>query len=39
LGIELNEEVLKQHLHPSDKSFFAPTTEWDELRSHDRVFS
>jgi L-alanine-DL-glutamate epimerase-like enolase superfamily enzyme len=39
LGIELNEEVLKEHLHPSDKSFFAPTSEWDELRSHDRVFS
>jgi L-alanine-DL-glutamate epimerase-like enolase superfamily enzyme len=39
LGIELNEEVLKQHLHPSDKSFFVPTSEWDELRSHDRIFS
>jgi L-alanine-DL-glutamate epimerase-like enolase superfamily enzyme len=39
LGIELNEDVVKQHLHPSDKSFFAPTTEWNELRSHDRVFS
>ena len=39
LGIELNEEVVKQHLHPSDKSFFAPTTQWDEKRSHDRVFS
>jgi L-alanine-DL-glutamate epimerase-like enolase superfamily enzyme len=39
LGIELNEDVLKQHLHPDDKSFFAPTTEWDQLRSHDRIFS
>ena len=39
LGLELNEEVLKQHLHPGDKSYFAPTTEWDELRSHDRIFS
>ena len=39
LGIELNEEVVKQHLHPSDKSYFAPTTQWDEKRSHDRVFS
>jgi L-alanine-DL-glutamate epimerase-like enolase superfamily enzyme len=39
LGIELNEEVLKQHLHPSDKNYFAPTPEWDARRSHDRIFS
>jgi L-alanine-DL-glutamate epimerase-like enolase superfamily enzyme len=39
LGIELNEEVLKQHLHPKDKSFFAPTEEWNEKRSHDRTWS
>ena len=39
LGIELNEDVIKQHLHPRDKSFFAPTKEWDERRSHDRIFS
>jgi hypothetical protein len=30
---------VKQHLHPDDKTFFAPTTEWDRLRSHDRIFS
>ncbi len=39
LGIELNEEEVKKHLHPKDQSFFAPTTEWNELRSHDRLFS
>lgn len=39
LGIELNEEVVKEHLHSRDKSFFAPTDEWNEKRSHDRVFS
>ncbi len=39
LGIELNEEVLKQHIDPRDKSYFAPTKEWDELRSHDRIYS
>ena len=39
LGIELNEEVLKQHLHASDKTFFEPTTQWDDKRSHDRIFS
>ncbi|PSR56421.1 mandelate racemase/muconate lactonizing enzyme family protein [Adhaeribacter arboris] len=39
LGIELNEDVVKQHLHQRDKTFFAPTKEWDERRSHDRIFS
>ncbi|MBL0269851.1 MAG: mandelate racemase/muconate lactonizing enzyme family protein [Chitinophagaceae bacterium] len=39
LGIELNDEVLKQHLHPSDKSYFEPTPQWNEKRSHDRIFS
>src|SRR6187455_17069 len=39
LGIELNDEVLKQHLHASDKTYFAPTAEWDAKRSHDRIFS
>ncbi len=39
LGIELNEDVLKEHLDPRDKSFFAPTKEWDILRSHDRTYS
>jgi L-alanine-DL-glutamate epimerase-like enolase superfamily enzyme len=39
LGIELNEEVVKAHLDSRDKSFFKPTEEWNELRSHDRTFS
>jgi L-alanine-DL-glutamate epimerase-like enolase superfamily enzyme len=39
LGIELNEEAVKAHLSPRDKSFFAPTEEWNERRSHDRPFS
>ena len=39
LGIELNEEEVKRHLSPKDKSFFAPTPEWNELRSHDRIYS
>lgn len=39
LGIELNEVVLKEHLHPKDKSYFAPTEEWNEKRSHDRIWS
>jgi L-alanine-DL-glutamate epimerase-like enolase superfamily enzyme len=39
LGIELNDEVVKQHLHPADKSYFAPTPMWDERHSHDRTYS
>jgi L-alanine-DL-glutamate epimerase-like enolase superfamily enzyme len=39
LGIELNEDVVKEHLHPRDKSFFAPTDEWNDKRSHDRTWS
>ncbi|MDH6304816.1 L-alanine-DL-glutamate epimerase-like enolase superfamily enzyme [Parabacteroides sp. PH5-13] len=39
LGIELNEDVVKEHLHRSDKSFFKPTPEWNDKRSHDRLWS
>jgi len=39
LGIELNEEELKKHLHSSDKTYFAPTPEWNDKRSHDREWS
>jgi L-alanine-DL-glutamate epimerase-like enolase superfamily enzyme len=39
LGIELNDEEVKKHLHPKDKSYFAPTKEWDDKRSHDRLWS
>ncbi len=39
LGIEINEEVVKAHLHPSDSSYFAPTEEWNTKRSHDRTYS
>jgi L-alanine-DL-glutamate epimerase-like enolase superfamily enzyme len=39
LGVELNEEVLKEHLVKDDKSWFAPTPEWNEKRSWDRTWS
>lgn len=39
LGIEINEEVVKAHLHKSDSSYFAPTDQWNEKRSHDRTYS
>lgn len=39
LGVELNDEVMKQHLHAEDKSYFEPTPQWNEIRSHDRLWS
>jgi L-alanine-DL-glutamate epimerase-like enolase superfamily enzyme len=39
LGVELNEEVVKQHLHKTDNSYFRPTPEWDDKRSHHRLWS
>lgn len=39
LGIELNEEVIKEHLHPDETGYFVPTTQWDTERSHDRLWS
>jgi L-alanine-DL-glutamate epimerase-like enolase superfamily enzyme len=39
LGIELNDEEIKKHLIPSDKSYFAPTPEWNDKRAHDRLWS
>jgi len=39
LGIELVDEEIKKHLIPTDKSYFAPTPQWDDKRSHDRLWS
>lgn len=39
LGIELNEEVCKKLLNPKQKGYFEPTPEWDDKRSHDRLWS
>jgi L-alanine-DL-glutamate epimerase-like enolase superfamily enzyme len=39
LGVELNDEVMKQHLHKEDSSYFEPTPQWDELRSFDSIWS
>jgi L-alanine-DL-glutamate epimerase-like enolase superfamily enzyme len=38
LGIELNEEVMKQHLD-KDGGFFEPTPQWDKERANDRLWS
>jgi L-alanine-DL-glutamate epimerase-like enolase superfamily enzyme len=37
LGIELNEEMARQHL--SEPGFFEPTPEWNKERSWDRTWS
>lgn len=39
LGFSINEDVIREHLVPWDRGFFAPTTEWDEQHSHDRLWS
>ena len=38
LGIDMNEEVVKEHLKPGEK-LFAPTDEWNNRNSWDRQWS
>jgi len=38
VGVELNEEVVKEHLSQGEE-LFAPTDEWNERRSWDRLWS
>lgn len=38
LGVELNEDAVRQHLRP-DSAYFKPTPEWDKERSNDRHWS
>jgi len=38
LGIELNEEECKKHM-PKGAGWFEPTPDWDQKRSHDRLWS
>jgi hypothetical protein len=39
LGIELNDDVVKEHLIRDDKSYFEPTPQWDNKNSNDRLWS
>jgi L-alanine-DL-glutamate epimerase-like enolase superfamily enzyme len=39
LGIELVEEEIKKHMLPTDRSYFEPTPQWNDVRSHDRQWS
>jgi L-alanine-DL-glutamate epimerase-like enolase superfamily enzyme len=38
LGVELNEEVIREHLAP-DSELFGPTDEWSRDRTNDRLWS
>lgn len=38
IGVELNEEVVREHLAEGE-GYFEPTPEWDEVRSWDRLWS
>jgi L-alanine-DL-glutamate epimerase-like enolase superfamily enzyme len=38
LGVELNDEVAKEHLRPKS-GYFDPTPEWNDIRSNDRPWS
>jgi L-alanine-DL-glutamate epimerase-like enolase superfamily enzyme len=39
LGITLNEEAVRQHLHPQEPGYFEPTPQWNTDRSNDRLWS
>ena len=39
LGIELNEDMVKEHLDPNDPGYLEPTDEWDKECSWDRLWS
>jgi L-alanine-DL-glutamate epimerase-like enolase superfamily enzyme len=39
LGIELNDDVVKQHMRTDEPGYFLPTPEWDQNRSGDWLFS
>jgi len=39
LGFTLNEDAVREHLIPEDQGFFEPTTQWDNEKSWDRLWS
>lgn len=36
---DINLDLMRQHIDPSDPMFFEPTDAWDKERSHDRLWS
>jgi hypothetical protein len=39
LGVELDEDEIKKHIHTKVKSYFAPISEWNKKCSHDSLWS
>jgi L-alanine-DL-glutamate epimerase-like enolase superfamily enzyme len=39
LGFEINEDAIKEHLVANDRGYFAPTPQWDDMPTHDRLWS
>ncbi len=40
LGVDdYNDEVIREHLHPDYPELWAETSRWDDVRSHDRLWS
>jgi L-alanine-DL-glutamate epimerase-like enolase superfamily enzyme len=39
LGLELNEDVIKDHIDPDSPGYFESTEQWDNLRVNDRLWS
>ena len=39
LGLEIQPEVVQEHLDPNSSGYFAPTPEWNHERAHDRLWS
>ena len=38
LGIELNEDVIREHIVPDSGGYFEPTPDWNKKSSHDRIW-
>lgn len=39
LGVTLNDEVVKEHLHKDHPGYFLPTPEWNAYQGNDRLWS
>lgn len=39
LGVDLNEEAIKEHINPDLPGYFEPTDQWDNERVNDRLWS
>ncbi len=39
LGVDLNEEAIKEHINPNLPGYFEPTDAWDEEQVNDRLWS